>query len=112
MKVKSPWLESLFRLKRPDLKEEGLIIEAKKTRKLVGGRTRLVAHAAGRELKKLLRDAIKVARRFNQEGSLGPYEEQDQRSDNEDSESEEVVHAATFKKRPMITVCVYTGTRS
>ena len=54
MKVKSPWIESLVRLKRPDLKEEGLIIvDAKKKRKLVGGRTRLVAHAVGRELKDL-----------------------------------------------------------
>ena len=31
MKVKSPWIESLVRLKRPDLNEEGLIIvDAKK----------------------------------------------------------------------------------
>ena len=51
MKVKSPWVESLVRLKRPDLKLR--FLDANKKRTKGGGRTRLVAYAAGRELKEM-----------------------------------------------------------
>ena len=107
MKVKSPWIESLVRLKRPDLKQQQYTaLDGNKKRKMGGGRTRLVAYAAGRELKEMLSDAMRVARLRHPEGSSGPYEEPVPRLGDE-SEPEEVVQTATFKKRPMITVCIH-----
>ena len=97
-------MENLVRLKRPDLRESGAA-DAKK-QKMAGGKTRYVAQSAGGELKKLLTLAIKAARlTFSQQGSRGPFE--DEKKESEDSDSDEVVKAATFKKRPIITVHVH-----
>ena len=54
----------------------------------------------------MLSDAIRAARLRHPEGNSGPYEDPVQRVGDE-SEPEEVVHTATFKKRPMITVCIH-----
>ena len=67
---------------------------------MAGGKTRYVAHSAGGELKKLLTLAIKAARLTLK----GACPLADDKEIIEDSESEDVMKAATFKKKPVITI--------